>query len=174
MPIPTYAELKMPILRLAGERTWTYRELIKRISDDFCLTESERKQKTLDGSASLIDDQVHRTRTRLKDQGLIEKSRDTYLHISGSGKTLLESDLAGISDGLPLQSAISKSPSSELKAQNGAKPEPTYGLFGGAYGRCQVGALFLALSVRERDRRRKRGSPHCRLSESDETDRLLR
>jgi restriction system protein len=128
MPIPTYAELKMPILRLAGERTWTYRELIKRISDDFCLTESERKQKTLDGSASLIDDQVHRTRTRLKDQGLIEKSRDTYLHISGSGKTLLESDLAGISDGLPLQSAISKSPSSELKAQNGAKPEPTYGI----------------------------------------------
>ena len=149
MPIPPYATLMLPILRLAAERTWTYRELIKQISDDFRLTESERKEKTSDGSASVIDDQVHRARMDLKDRGLIEKSREAYLQISTSGRRLLVSNPHGIDSFPLLPSPASITSPSEPKGKDGTIAEPSYGLFAGTARKYEEQILAAAQSLDE-------------------------
>lgn len=153
MPIPTCDELMLPILKLAKEQPWTYRDLIKRISDDFRLTEIERKGKSLDGSVTLIDDHVHRSRTMLKERGLIEKSRDTYLRISPAGIKLLASNMEAVKDRPPHQSFASKSTVSEPNNGNGACSGISSGLFAGPDRKFedQVKAAAQSLDERLRD-----------------------
>ena len=54
MPIPTFAELMLPVLKYSAEKVWAMRDLVARIADDLDLSQEKRDERTLSGSTTII------------------------------------------------------------------------------------------------------------------------
>jgi restriction system protein len=129
MPIPSYVQLMLPVLRLSAERAWAMRELIVRIADDLKLTEPEREQQIPSGGTRLIANRVHWAKTYLKKAGLIEQPKHGTVQISPSGRELLSSNPSKIDVQLlhsfpSFQAFLNKTKPDETatRAANGAAP----------------------------------------------------
>ena len=91
VPIPTYDELMLPVLRLCAEKTWVMRDLIARVSDDLALGEEERQELLPSGGISVIGSRVHWAKTYMKQAGLLEQPRRAHVQITPAGRAVLAS-----------------------------------------------------------------------------------
>lgn len=129
MAIPTYDTLMLPVLKLSGERTWSMRDMIGRISDDLSLTERERAETIPSGTESLIASRVHWAKTYLKQAGLVEQPRRGMVQISAAGRKVLATNPERI-DGQFLRqfpefmSFLSRTKSPNGAAEDVATPTP--------------------------------------------------
>jgi restriction system protein len=103
LPIPPYAELMLPVLRLSAEKTWDMRDLVARIADDLDLTEAEREQEIPSGRTKVIASRVHWAKTYLKQAGLIEQPKRAKVEITQRGRDVLDTHPTKIDAPLLLQ-----------------------------------------------------------------------
>jgi|HubBroStandDraft_6_1064221.scaffolds.fasta_scaffold149223_2 restriction system protein len=97
MAIPDYQSLMLPVLKIAGDGNEHHtRETIARLSDQFGLTEAERKQMLASGGLSVFDDRFGWARYYLKRAGLLQNPRRGYFQITDRGKTVLAQNPAKI------------------------------------------------------------------------------
>jgi restriction system protein len=90
MPIPDYATLMLPLLKLASDGVeHRFRDAIESLATQFTLTEEERNELLPAGQARVIDNRVGWARTYLKQAGLIESSRRGVFNITAQGRALL-------------------------------------------------------------------------------------
>ena len=89
MPIPTFDELMLPVLKLCAVQTWLMRDLVGRLSDDFKLTLNEQEQMIPSGSLTVMASRTHWAKTYLKQAGLVEQPKRAYVSISAQGRELL-------------------------------------------------------------------------------------
>ncbi len=100
MSIPTYDELMLPVLKLCAEKVWIMRDLVAQVSNDLCLTQSERDQTIPSGTTSIITSRVHWAKTYLKQAGLLEQPKRAHVQISAQGRKVLASNPARIDNRL--------------------------------------------------------------------------
>ncbi|HUT96718.1 MAG TPA: restriction endonuclease [Dehalococcoidales bacterium] len=97
MAIPDYQTLMLPLLRLAGDnREHSIREAIDRLSNEFKLTDDEKKELLPSGKQEIFDNRVGWARTYLKKAGLIEITRWGYFRITERGIELLKKNVPKI------------------------------------------------------------------------------
>lgn len=95
LPIPTFDQLMLPVLRHCAEQTWSMRELIARIAEDLQLTEAEREQEIPSGDTRLIASRVHWAKTYLKQAGLLEQPKRGIVKITERGRDVLKAHPSG-------------------------------------------------------------------------------
>ena len=122
MAIPTYDQLMLPVLALCGQKNWTMRDLISRISDDLGLTVEERQQLLPSGSISLIANRVHWAKTYLKKAGLLAQPKRGEVEITERGRKVLAEAPKTID--LKLLQQFEEFQSFLHKAENGHSSEP--------------------------------------------------
>jgi restriction system protein len=97
MAIPDYQTLMLPLLRLAGDnREHSIREAIDRLSNEFNLTDDEKKELLSSGKQEVFNNRVGWARTYLKKAGLIEITRWGYFRITERGIELLKKNVPKI------------------------------------------------------------------------------
>jgi hypothetical protein len=89
VPIPTYDQLMLPVLRRSAEKIWTMRELIAQIADDQQLSPKERELRTPSNGSTLIASRIHWAKTYLKQAGLLAQPKRGSVQITQRGKALL-------------------------------------------------------------------------------------
>ena len=89
MPIPTYDDLMLPVLRLSTEKLWVMRDLVARVADDLHLSQPEREQVIPSGTVTVITSRVHWAKTYLKQAGLLEQPKRAHVQISARGREVL-------------------------------------------------------------------------------------
>ena len=76
MPIPDYQSLMLPILLFANDaKEHSLRDVINALSEQFGVTDEERKELLPSGKQPVFDNRVGWARTYLKKAGLIEYKR---------------------------------------------------------------------------------------------------
>ena len=96
MPIPSYDQLMLPVLRLAAEKAWNIGDLANRIADDLGLTPAERDQEIPSGGTKLIVNRVHWAKTYLKKAGLLEQPKRGIVQITQRGREVLNENPSNI------------------------------------------------------------------------------
>lgn len=97
MAIPNYQTIMLPLLKMAGDkREHSLREAIDRLSNEFKLTNTERKELLLSGKQEIFDNRVGWARTYLKKAGLLEIPRWGYFRITERGLELLKQNVSKI------------------------------------------------------------------------------
>jgi len=89
MPIPSYDDLMLPVLRACADRTWFMRDLIGKVADDLRLNEEERSKRIPSGGETIISSRVHWAKTYLKQAGLLDQPKRAYVQISPRGREML-------------------------------------------------------------------------------------
>jgi restriction system protein len=89
MPIPTFAELMLPVLKHSAEKTWLMKGLINQIADDLHLTPEERAARGANNSP-FISYRIHWAKTYLKHAGLIEQPKRAEVRITKLGQSVLD------------------------------------------------------------------------------------
>jgi len=90
MAIPDYQAVMLPLLKMAGDgRDHRLRDAVEVISNEFNLTEEERKALLPSGINTVILNRVGWARTYLKKSGLLELPRRGYFRITQRGETVL-------------------------------------------------------------------------------------
>ena len=93
MSIPSFQSLMLPLLKLAGDRKeHLFRDAVEEISNQFNLSDAERRETIPSGSYPLISNRVGWARTYLKKAGLLESNKRGYFHISKRGLDVLLKD----------------------------------------------------------------------------------
>ena len=93
MSIPDYQSLMLPLLKLAGDRNeHLFRDAVEELSNQFDLSDAERRESIPSGPQPLIYNRVGWARTYLKKAGLLESNKRGYFHISKSGLEVLSQD----------------------------------------------------------------------------------
>lgn len=83
----------LPLLRLAGDgREHSLREAVDALTDEFGLTEQERRELLPSGRQATFDNRVAWARTYLKKAGLLDSPRRGYLRITERGRDVLSKD----------------------------------------------------------------------------------
>lgn len=91
MPIPTYDELMLPLLRLLRDgKEYSLREAAQHISDQYNLTQEERGKLVPSGQQRVIDNRVGWARTFLKKAEMVEYPHRGHMRILERGKELLK------------------------------------------------------------------------------------
>lgn len=90
MPIPDFQTLMLPVLRRLAERRWATGELVTAISDEFGLSEDERRALLPSGRQATIANRVHWALAHLSKAGLIHRLARGQYEASDSGRTLLD------------------------------------------------------------------------------------
>ncbi|HMM81329.1 MAG TPA: restriction endonuclease [Pyrinomonadaceae bacterium] len=99
MPIPTYQEAMLPLLKFAGDQQeHSLSDATKAVSDAFRLTESERNELLQSGRKPIIADRVGWARTYLGQAGLLQSTRRGFFRISDRGLSLLSTNPISIDD----------------------------------------------------------------------------
>jgi restriction system protein len=89
VPIPSYNELLLPILKLSCERPWATKELLERISNDLKLSPEDRAARIPSGLESLIYNRMGWATTYLKQAGLIDRPKRGVIEATESGRVLI-------------------------------------------------------------------------------------
>jgi restriction system protein len=91
MAIPDYQSIMLPLLKLAGDgKEHSLRETIETLSDEFDLSDEERRELLPSGRQPTFDNRVGWARTYLKKAGLLESTRRGYFRIAERGRSVLE------------------------------------------------------------------------------------
>lgn len=89
--IPDYQSIMLPVLkRLADKQEHKFRDLIEDLSEEFKLTEEERKELLPSGTQPIFDNRVGWARTYLKKAGLIESPKRAITNITQLGLDVLK------------------------------------------------------------------------------------
>jgi len=121
MPIPTYQEMMLPLLRVLAESNAELRrkEATERVADAMGLTPEERASRMPSGTQTHLFNRMGWAAWSLQQAGLLEKPRRGGLLITEEGKKLLETKPALIDNKLlaahypSFQKKISQLPDSE-------------------------------------------------------------
>ena len=89
MPIPDFQSVILPVLRLSAEGEIKLSNAVKRISDEFELTEEERNELTSGRRQSKILNRVSWSVTYLVAAGLVTRPRYGHFVITERGKSIL-------------------------------------------------------------------------------------
>ncbi len=90
MPIPDYQSIMLPILLFANDaKEHSLRDAINSLSEQFGLTDEERKELLPSGKQSVFDNRVGWARTYLKKAGLIEYKKRGVFNITARGQKVL-------------------------------------------------------------------------------------
>ena len=89
MPIPDFQSIILPVLRLSAEGEIKLADAVNRISDEFGLTEEERKELLPSGSLTRIKDRVSWSVTYLVKAGLAERPKRGHFVITEQGRSVL-------------------------------------------------------------------------------------
>jgi restriction system protein len=87
MPVPDYQTLMRPLLQYAadgGEKN--VREAIKKLANEFELSEQERNQLLPSGKQTLLENRVHWARTYLNKAEAIRNTRRSHFAITDRGR----------------------------------------------------------------------------------------
>lgn len=91
MAIPDFQTVMLPLLEYFSDgKEHSLREIIDYISDQFELSEDERKELLPSGRQSIIDNRVGWARTYLKKAGLLDSTRRAYTMITSRGIEVLK------------------------------------------------------------------------------------
>jgi len=91
MAIPDYQTVMLPILKFSGDKQeHSLREAIDVLSQEFGLTEEERKELLPSGQQEVFFNRVGWARTYMKKAGLLETTRRGYFKITERGLAVLK------------------------------------------------------------------------------------
>jgi len=91
MAIPDYQTLMLPLQRVAGDQQeHSLREVIDQLSEEFGLTEEERKELLPSGQQEIVANRVAWARTYMGKAGLLESTRRGYFKITDRGLKVLK------------------------------------------------------------------------------------
>jgi restriction system protein len=91
MTIPDYQSLMLPLLKfLSDEQEHKTREAVEKLSDEFNLSEEERKELLPSGQQPIIDNRVGWARTYMLKAGLLSAPRRGYIKITPKGLEVLK------------------------------------------------------------------------------------
>ena len=91
MAIPDYQSIMLPLLKFAGDGAeHSLRETIEALTDEFDLTEEERKELLPSGQQATFDNRAGWARTYLKKAGLLKSTRRGYYQITERGVEVLK------------------------------------------------------------------------------------
>ncbi|MFC1900197.1 restriction endonuclease [Chloroflexota bacterium] len=101
MAIPSYQELMLPLLKLAGDKKehalW---QAIDILAKQYNLTDKERHQLLSSGKQAVFTNRVGWARTYMKKAGLIEYPRRGFFCITDRGLNVLQQNLSELNVGL--------------------------------------------------------------------------
>ena len=90
MSIPDYQTIMLPLLQFsADEEEHSFREAIDALSNEFTLSEEERKELLPGGQQEIFSNRVGWARTYLKKAGLLDSPKRGYLRITQRGIDVL-------------------------------------------------------------------------------------
>ena len=129
MPIPTYQEMMLPLLRVLAEANVELRrkDATKRVADAMGITEEERATRMPSGTQTHLFNRMGWAAWSLQQAGLLEKPRRGGLLITAEGKKLLETQPPLIDNNLlaanypSFQKKISQIPSPDAE-KKGMQP----------------------------------------------------
>jgi hypothetical protein len=100
MPVPTYDELMLPLLKLAAQDGAEHpiRDLRVQLAQQIQLTPEERILKLPSGRQSVFDNRVGWACTHLRKAQLIDSPRRGYIRISPRGRKVLAENPHAIND----------------------------------------------------------------------------
>ena len=91
MTIPDYQSIMLPLLKLVGDgKEHSLRETIETLSEEFSLSDEERRELLPSGRQPTFDNRVGWARTYLKKAGLLKSTRRGYFRIAERGRSVLE------------------------------------------------------------------------------------
>lgn len=91
MGIPDYQTIMLPLLKaMADGKEYQNRTLITQLSNEFQLSEDDRKSLIPSGQDYIFDNRVGWARTYLKKAGLVESTRRGFYQITDRGKKVVD------------------------------------------------------------------------------------
>lgn len=91
MAIPDYQSLMLPLLKfLSDKQEHKTREAVEKLSDEFELSEDERKELLPSGQQQIIDNRIGWARTYMLKAGLLSSPKRGYIKISPKGLEVLK------------------------------------------------------------------------------------
>ena len=92
MPIRDYQACMLPLLRYLGDNEeHSMRDAVEHVSNEFGLSEEERRQRIPSGNSTVISNRVGWARTYLHKAGLVRSPRRGIWQLSESGAEVLSS-----------------------------------------------------------------------------------
>jgi restriction system protein len=91
MTVPDYQSIMLPLLKFVSDnKEHSFRESIEKLSNDFELTEEDRKELLPSGTQTIFHNRVGWAKTYLKKAGLIESKKRGYFNITKEGLQVLD------------------------------------------------------------------------------------
>jgi restriction system protein len=91
MGVPDFQSIMLPLLKFASDKNeHSSRESIEYLSQEFNLTEEDRKELLPSGTQAVFDNRVGWSRTYLKKAGLLESKKRGYFNITDEGLKVLK------------------------------------------------------------------------------------
>lgn len=87
--VPDYQTLMLPVLRHSAETAISTRELLRRITSTFSLTDQDLNQRLPSGKKTVLHDRISWAKTYLKQAGLIEYPERGYSLATEEGRRVL-------------------------------------------------------------------------------------
>lgn len=101
MSIPDYQTLMLPVLRLSADCPRSIREITAAVTQQFALTEEERRQELPSGrGVTVIQSRVSWAKTYLKQAGLVSQPRRGVVEATAAGRDLLASGVPTINNSM--------------------------------------------------------------------------
>jgi len=90
LPIPDFQSFFLPLLLLASDgKILSVRDAIETLSNQFNLSDEERKALLPSGTQRIVDNRISWARTYLTKAGLLETPKRGYFQITPAGRALL-------------------------------------------------------------------------------------
>jgi len=91
MPLPDYQKIMLPLLKFAGDKKeHSMREALNHISENFNLTDKEKRELLPSGQQQVINNRTGWASTYLKKAGLLESPKRSYFNITEKGLAVLK------------------------------------------------------------------------------------
>jgi len=92
--IPDYQSIMLPLLNsISDGQTYKFRDVVNSLSDQFQLSQEEKKELLPSGTQAIFDNRVGWARFYLKKAGLIVSEKRGTMQITEAGKSLLEKNI---------------------------------------------------------------------------------
>jgi restriction system protein len=132
MPIPDYQSFFLPLLLLASDgNVHSVRDTIETLSNQFNLSDEERKALLPSGTQRIVDNRIGWARTYLTKAGLLETPKRGYFQITPAGRALIATNPQEINVNILMQYdtfqefRFGKSPQTENKKDFPVSPQAT-------------------------------------------------
>jgi restriction system protein len=89
MPIPTYQQMMLPMLRLIGEGHAQMKECMPHLMTEFAVSKEEAEVLLPSGKQTMMSNRAHWARQYLSQAGLVEATKRGHYQISSLGRGLL-------------------------------------------------------------------------------------